>query len=72
MIDKNLLKWVDCSGLVLNLKKPKYTDTIFTKSRSFVEQELKIANVVIESKISVGFLVFIIIIDEKLNWSTHI
>ena len=31
---------------------------IFTRNRSFVEQELKIANVVIERKISVRFLFF--------------
>ena len=38
---------------------------IFTRNRSFVEQEPRIANVVIEHKISVRFLE--IIIDEKLS-----
>ena len=40
---------------------------IFTRNRSFVEHDLKIANVVIERKISVR-----VIIEEKLSWSTHI
>ena len=41
---------------------------IFTKNLSFVEQELKIANVAIERKISVRFLGVINIIDLKLSW----
>ena len=43
---------------------------IFTINRSFVGQELKIANVVIEHNISVRYLE--VIIDEKWSWSTHI
>ena len=54
--------------MALNLKKTKYM--IFTRNRSFVEQERKIANVVIKRKISVRFLR--VIIDEKFSWSTHI
>ena len=43
---------------------------IFSRNGSFVEQDLKIANLVIERKITVRFLG--VIIDEKLSWLSHI
>ena len=67
-LTENLLKWVNTNGLSLNLKKTKYM--IFTRKRTFTEQEVRIDNVVIERKVMERFLG--VVIDENLSWANHI
>ena len=63
-----LLKWVNCNGLALNLKKTKYM--IFTRKRTYAEQSIRINNVLIERKSTEKFLG--VIIDENMSWAHHI
>ena len=63
-----LLKWVDSNGLALNLKKTTYM--IFSRRRIDSNFNLLIANTHIQRKSEARFLG--VIIDEKLNWSSHI
>ena len=63
-----LLKWVDCNGLALNLKKTYYM--LFSRSRVDLPNSLIISNIVIERKTEVRFLG--VIIDEKLTWTSHV
>ena len=58
-----LLKWVNCNGLALNLKKTKYM--IFTRKRTYAEQSIRINNVLIERKSTEKFLG--VIIDENMT-----
>ena len=64
-----LLKWVDCNGLSLNLKKTTFM--IFSR-RKIPDNEIniKIGNTVIERKVEARFLG--VIMDEKLKWTAHI
>ena len=64
----NLLYWVNCNGLALNLKKTKYM--IFSKSKTDLPSPLIISNTLIERKEEARFLG--VIIDESLNWTRHI
>ena len=63
-----LISWVDSNGLCLNLKKTQYM--IFSRSKVQLDSPLVIANTRIERVKEVRFLG--VIVDEKLNWSTHI
>ncbi len=63
-----LIRWVDCNGLVLNLKKTKYM--IFSCQNTQFDRELFIAGTKIERKTEARFLG--VIIDENLTWSQHI
>ena len=63
-----LLKWVDSNGLAVNLKKTTYM--IFSRRRIDSNFNLLIANTHIQRKSEARFLG--VIIDEKLNWSSHI
>ena len=66
-LGKILLRWVDCNGLALNLRKTTYM--IFSKHRN-VDLEMKIGNYKIDRKHEARFLG--VIVDDKLNWSKHI
>lgn len=63
-----LVSWVDSNGLCLNLKKTQYM--IFSRSKIQLDSPLCIANTNIERVREARFLG--VIVDEKLNWSTHI
>lgn len=64
-----LLKWVDCNGLALNLKKTCYM--LFTSSRNRPPNiDINMAGTVIERKTEARFLG--VIVDDKLTWSNHI
>ena len=63
-----LLKWVNCNGLALNLKKTKYM--IFSRSRVELPHSFVISNMPIERKSEARFLG--VIIDESLKWSRHV
>ena len=65
----DLVNWVSCNGLILNLKKTNYM--IFTRQR--IENssiEININGTKIERKTEMRFLG--VIIDERLTWSHHI
>ena len=66
----DLVKWVDCNGLALNLKKTKFM--IFTRQRNidFSSIDLHICNTKIELTTEARFLG--VIVDDKLSWSHHI
>ena len=64
----NLLNWVQCNGLALNLKKTYYL--VFTNRRINSDIELRIDNVVIKRVTETRFLGALI--DEKLTWKSHI
>ena len=63
-----LLKWVNCNGLKLNLKKTNYM--IFSRQKIDNTLNIVIANTQIHRKTESRFLG--VIIDEKLTWSQHI
>ena len=66
---KSLLKWVNSNGLCLNLKKTNYM--IFSRSRKLeLPRPLLITNFLIKQKSEARFLG--VIVDEHLNWSTHV
>ena len=68
-LSQDLLKWVDCNGLALNLKKTKFM--LFTKQHIDLDSiKLQIAGTKIERKTEARFLG--VIIDEKINWAQHI
>ena len=64
----NLLNWVQCNGLALNLKKTYYM--VFTNRRINTDIELRIDNIVIKRVTETRFLG--VLIDEKLTWKSHI
>ena len=64
----NLVKWVRCNGLALNLKKTKYM--IFSRSKVDLPSPLVISQMPIERKTETRFLG--VIIDESLKWSRHV
>ena len=64
----NLVKWVHCNGLSLNLKKTKYM--IFSRSKVDLPSPLKILQVPIDREVEARFLG--VIMDESLNWSRHV
>ena len=65
----NLLKWVKCNGLSLNLKKTKYM--IFSQARNIdLPQPLFISEIPIERMREARFLG--VIIDDSLSWSRHV
>ena len=64
----NLLNWVQCNGLALNLKKTYYM--VFTNRRINTDIELRINNIVIKRVTETRFLG--VLIDEKLTWKSHI
>ena len=64
----NLVKWVYCNGLALNLKKTKYM--IFSRSKVDLPCPLIISQRPIERQEETRFLG--VIVDEKLNWSRHV
>ena len=63
-----LLKWGDCNGLALNLKKTNYM--IFSRQKIHNTRNLFIANTLIERKTEARFLG--VVVDDKLSWSQHI
>ena len=63
-----LLKWVDCNGLALNLKKTTYM--VFSRQKINQNFNLVINNTQIERKSEARFLG--IIVDDKLTWKQHI
>lgn len=65
---QGLLRWVDCNGLALNLKKTSYI--IFSKQRINLSEDLHISGTKIERKSEARFLG--VIVDEKLSWTRHI
>jgi hypothetical protein len=67
-LSRVLVKWVDCNGLALNLKKTNYM--IFSKHRIGDISDAKIAGTKIDRKTEARFLG--VIVDDKLNWSSHI
>lgn len=64
----NLVKWVDCNGLALNLKKTNYM--IFTRQKMNNFRDVYIAGTLIQRKSEAKFLG--VIVDDKLTWSQHI
>ena len=67
-LSSELVSWVDHNGLVLNLKKTNYM--VFSPRKISTYQDVYIAGTKIERKTEARFLG--VIIDEKLNWSSHI
>ena len=67
---KDLIYWVDCNGLALNLKKTNYI--IFSRKRTerSLPSPFSILDVTIEQKTEARFLG--IIIDENFTWAKHI
>ena len=63
-----LVKWVNCNGLALNLRKTNYI--IFSRSKVDCDINLTINNVIIERKKEARFLG--VILDENLTWGAHI
>ena len=63
-----LLKWVDSNGLLLNLKKTHFM--IFSRQKNGQDLNLMMAGTPIQRKSEARFLG--VIVDEKLNWTTHI
>ena len=63
-----LVRWVDCNGLLLNLKKTNYM--IFSGQRNDCILNLTIKNTPINRVAEARFLG--VIVDEKLSWSKHI
>ena len=68
ILSQVLVKWVDCNGLALNLKKTNYM--IFSKHRIGDISEANIAGTAIVRKSEARFLG--VIVDDKLNWTSHI
>ena len=64
----NLVKWVYCNGLALNLKKTKYM--LFSRSKTELPCSLMISQKPIERQTETRFLG--VIMDESLNWSRHV
>ena len=62
--------WVDCNGLKLNLKKTNYM--IFTSNKLYRQHDfnITIANTEIKRTAESKFLG--VIINEKMNWNSHI
>ena len=67
-LTKNLLKWVNCNGLALSLKKTQYI--IFSRQNVDLPSPLFISNKLIERKQEAKFLG--VIVDESLAWTKHI
>ena len=67
LIDR-LTEWVDCNGLLLNLKKTHYM--IFSRSRSIPDIDINIKNVKIKRETESKFLG--VIADDGLTWKSHI
>ena len=63
-----LVKWVNCNGLALNLKKTNYI--IFSRSKLDGDLSLTINNETIARKKEARFLG--VIVDENLTWEKHI
>ena len=64
-----LIKWVDCNGLALNLRKTHYI--VFSSGRvDYSKINVNIAGTNIERVSEARFLG--VIIDEKLTWSKHL
>ena len=64
-----LMKWVNCNGLALNLKKTCYM--VFSRKRIDTSTlQVKIDNSIIEQKTEARFLG--VIVDENLTWASHI
>ena len=68
ILSRALVKWVDCNGLALNLKKTNYM--IFSRHRTCEISELYIAGTLINRKSEARFLG--VIVDDKLSWTSHI
>ena len=64
----NLVKWVHCNGLALNLKKTKYM--IFSRNKADLPSPLLISQMPIERKTETKFLG--VIIDDSLKWTRHV
>ena len=65
---QNLVKWVNCNGLALNLKKTHYM--IFSRSTVDLPSPIFILDKLIERKQEARFLG--VIVDEFLNWSKQL
>ena len=66
-LSRVLLKWVDCNGLALNLKKTVYM--IFSRQK-ISNLTVTIGHTQIEQVREARFLG--VIVDDKLNWASHI
>ena len=67
-LSHSLIKWVNCNGLALNLKKTQYM--IFSRCKTDLPSPLFISNKLIERKQEARFLG--VIVDESLNWTKHV
>ena len=68
-LTNELLKWTNCNGLALNLKKTNYM--IFSRSHNIeLPEPLIVSETLIEHKHEARFLG--VIMDESLNWSCHV
>ena len=67
-LSESLLRWVDCNGLALNLRKTNYM--IFARHKIVNSHNLVIAGTSIQRKSEARFLG--VIVDDKLTWTQHI